>query len=271
MRTKRLILMLCLVVAMGLQSAMAWGGYGHCCIAYVAEQHLTPEAKEKCQHYLRHSLAYYASWMDYWRGSLHFKSVNGGHSNKTTKDGYAINMKKGAMGHLVRTLGELGNGNYKNLPDSVVRQRLINPIHYLPDMHCPSHVGISKKTFPQYASKKGFFRNGKSVNYHSLWDGAPAMGRKGWDIDDYAKAVDKVSRKQAKAWQSGTLVEWGRDIAKGGHLGYQLLPDGTDVTTMAKRDKKAMMDHCDKMAMMGAYRLAYVLNTIFADKTIKTK
>lgn len=144
-------------------------------------------------------------------------------------------------------------------------------IHYVPDMHCPVHVSISKKTFPQYAQKKGFFRDGKSMKFHTLWDAAPAMDRKGWDIDDYAKAVDKVSRKQAKAWQSGTLVEWGRDIAQGGHLGYQLLPDGTDVTKMGKKEKKAMMDHCDKMAMMGAYRLAYVLNTIFADKTIKTK
>lgn len=144
-------------------------------------------------------------------------------------------------------------------------------IHYVPDMHCPVHVSISKKTFPQYTQKKGFFRNGKSMKFHTLWDAAPAMDRKGWDIDDYAKAVDKVSRKQAKAWQSGTLAEWGRDIAQGGHLGYQLLPDGTDVTKMGKKEKKAMMEHCDKMAMMGAYRLAYVLNTIFADKTIKTK
>ena len=265
------ILVFALVAIFGAESAKAWTNYAHGTAAYIAEQHLTPEAKEKCQYYLRHSLAYYASWMDAWRGSLHFKGVNGGHSNKTTKDGYAINLKKGAMGHLVKTLNELGNGNYKNLPDSVVRQRLINLVHYLPDMHCPSHVSISKKTFPQYAEKKGYFNNGKSTRYHTLWDSSPAFGRKGWEIEDYAKNVDKVSRKQAKAWQSGTIMEWGRDIAKGGHLGYVLLPDGTDVTKMSKKDQKALMAHCDKMAMMGAYRLAHVLNTIFADKTIKIK
>ena len=271
MKINRLILVLCLVVAMGVQSAMAWGSFGHCCMAYVAEQHLTPEAKEKCQYYLRHSLAYYASWMDYWRGSEHFRKVNSGHSNKTTKSGNGVILTRGAMGHLVSALNELGNGNYKNLPDSVVRQRLINLIHYLPDMHCPSHVGISKKRFPQYASKKGFFRNGKSVSYHGLWDGSPAMGRKGWEVEDYAKNVDKVSRKQAKAWQSGTLEEWGRDLAKAGHRGYELIPDGTDITKMAPKEFKAVMSLSDQMAMMGAYRLAYVLNTIFADQTIKTK
>jgi hypothetical protein len=271
MKMKRLILMLCLVVAMGAQNAMAWSGFGHGNIAYVAEQHLTPEAKEKCQYYLRHSLAYYASWMDYWRGSEHFRKVNSGHSNKTTNSGKNVILNRGAMGHLANTLSELGNGNYKNLPDSVVRQRLINLIHYLPDMHCPSHVGISKKRFPQYAYKKGLFRNGKSTGYHGLWDGSPAMDRKGWEVEDYAKNVDKISRKQAEAWQSGTLEDWGRDLAKAGHQGFELFPDGTDVAKMSKKELKAVKALSDKQAMMGAYRLAYVLNTIFADQTIKTK
>ena len=281
-----LILALSFVVTMGAQRAMAWGTVGHHCAAYIAEQHLTPEAKEKTRYYLQHTLSYYAMWMDRWRGIKEFEAINNGHSVRTTDDGRKISWEAltsstmgnavptppgRAMGHLLSAMNELGNGKYKELPDSVVRQRLINMIHYVPDMHCPVHVSISKKTFPQYTQKKGVFRDGKSMKFHTLWDAAPAMDRKGWDIDDYAKAVDKVSRKQAKAWQSGTLVEWGRDIAQGGHLGYQLLPDGTDVTKMGKKEKKAMMEHCDKMAMMGAYRLAYVLNTIFADKTIKTK
>ena len=253
------------------ERALAWANVGHAVIAHKAEELLTPEVKEKCYHYLQHSLAYYASWMDYWRGSKHFSKVNSGHSNKTTKSGKNVILNRGAMGHLANTLSELGNGNYKNLPDSVVRQRLINLIHYVPDMHCPSHVGISKKRFPQYAYKKGLFRNGKSTGYHGLWDGSPAMDRKGWEVEDYAKNVDKISRKQAKAWQSGTLEDWGRDLAKAGHQGFELFPDGTDVAKMSKKELKAVKALSDKQAMMGAYRLAYVLNTIFADQTIKTK
>ena len=270
----------------GVNKAMAWGTVGHHCAAYIAEQHLTPEAKEKCRYYLKHTLSYYAMWMDRWRGVKEFEAVNNGHSVKSTENGRKVTWEAftsstmgsavptppgRAMGHLLSALNELGNGNYKNLPDSVVRQRLINMIHYVPDMHCPSHVGISKKRFPQYAYKKGLFRNGKPTGYHGLWDGSPAMDRKGWEVEDYAKNVDKISRKQAKAWQSGTLEDWGRDLAKAGHKGFELFPDGTDVAKMSPKELKAVKALSDQQAMMGAYRLAYVLNTIFADQTIKTK
>ena len=53
---------------------MAWGGPGHSIIGYIAENHLTPAAKEKCHHYIRHTLAYEASWMDHWR---YCKGFNG--------------------------------------------------------------------------------------------------------------------------------------------------------------------------------------------------
>ena len=85
------ILVLSLVAVMGVQSAKAWGGYGHSAIAYVAEQHLTPEAKAKCRYYLKHTLTYYASWMDYWRSVPAYKSVNNPHSIAAMPDGRNLN------------------------------------------------------------------------------------------------------------------------------------------------------------------------------------
>ncbi len=270
---KRLsIVILALVALFGVQSAKAWGGFGHGCIAYVAEQHLTPEAKEKCRYYLHHTLPYYASWMDAWRGSKQFKKVNSGHSSSAMANGKDINMKSGAMRHLINAMNELGDGKYKELPDSVVRQRLINLIHYVGDMHCPSHITFSKKYFPQYATKRPAAYSGKRhVAFHKFWDGSPGRGRKGWEIEYYAKKVDKVSKKQAAAWQSGTLADWGRDIVKGGHRGKALYPAGKDLTRLSPKENKAIMDLADEMAMQGAYRLAHVLNTIFADKSIETR
>ena len=87
MKSMRLILTLCLVAVMGQQSAKAWGTVGHHCAAYIAEQHLTPEAKEKCRYYLQHTLSYYAMWMDRWRGIKQFEAINNGHSIRTTESG----------------------------------------------------------------------------------------------------------------------------------------------------------------------------------------
>ena len=248
-------------------SAKAWGGFGHSAIVYVAEQHLTPEAKEKCRYYLRHTLPFYASWMDQWRTIPEFKSVNNPHSIKAMPDGRTINWsgnpQGGAMGHLVNMMNELGDGKYKSLPDSIVRQRLINLVHYLPDMHCPVHVSFPKDKFPQYRYK--IYKKGKPVKYHSFWDGAPGYKRKNWTLERYAAAVDNVSPKQAKRWVKGSYDDWARDIIKQAHRCYTITPEGTDIARLTKDQQAQVLELADEMAMKAAYRLAYVLNTLFKE------
>ena len=285
MRIKNLILGL--VALTSIQSVMAWGTVGHHCTAYIAEQHLTPEAKEKCRHYLNHTLSYYAMWMDRWRGIKEFEAINNGHSVRTTEDGRkitwepipsstmgaAITTPPGrAMGHLLNAYKELGNGNYKNLPDSVVRQRLINMIHYVADMHCPSHCGFPESFYPP-ASKYDLKKNGKWTNYHSLWDASPGYMRKNLTVKKYAAMVDKVSPKESKKWQTGLekkniqkgLDSWGKIIVKHAHEGHAVLPEGTDLAKMPKEQIDQIHDLADRSVLVGAYRLAYVLNTIFKE------
>ena len=255
---------------------MAWSSFCHAGSVYVAEQHLTPKAKKMCRHYLKHTLPYYASWMDYWKGADVFKSVNARHSVMMKADGKNIDMAFDeygkpygvtpgeCMGYLRDALAELGEGKYKNLPDSLVRQRLVNMVHYVADMHCPSHINYPKHLYPHYVNNRPVVINGKKNTFHGFWDWVPAYGRKGWKLEDYGKNVDKVSRKQAKAWQSGTLEDWGRDLAEAGHLGYKMLEGVNDIAEMSEEQMLAARDLTDKMSMMAAYRLAYVLNTIFS-------
>ena len=266
MKQRLLFAAVALMALLSVGRASAWGGFGHRSIAYVAEQHLTPEAKEKCYYYLQHTLPYYASWMDYWRGVAVYRKVNNPHSIKANDDGRTLDWggkpAGRAMGHLEKALEELGNGRYKNLPDSVVRQRLINMVHYLPDMHCPVHVGFPKDVYPHY--RYTLRRNGKELKYHTFWDGSPGFTRKNWTFEKYAAEVDKVTPKQAKKWVKGSLDDWARDIIKQAHRCYKITPEGTDVAKMTNEQKKAVLELSDEMAMKAAYRLAHVLNTIFA-------
>ena len=64
-----------LVATLSVQSAKAWGGPGHHVIGYIAEQHLTPEAKAKCHHYIHHTLTYESCYMDHWRYSKGFEGT----------------------------------------------------------------------------------------------------------------------------------------------------------------------------------------------------
>ena len=267
---KRMILALCLAFVAA--EAMAWSGHTHNTIGHIADQHLTPEAKQKCHHYLRHTLAYYASWQDDVAFSKEYAETRFWHGVRyDAKNRYQYREGRNAITHIIRIWDEMKEGGYKKLSDSTIIVNLKLLAHMVGDMHCPCHSKFSKRYFPQYKGKKAVYRGKKEVSYHGFWDGSPAMGRRGWEVEDYAKNVDRVSKKQAAAWQSGTLEDWGRDIAKGAHRGFALYPEGLNIADLTPKERKAIMALADEMAMQGAYRLAHVLNTIFADKSIETR
>lgn len=266
MRNRILIFVFALVALLSVQSAKAWSLFEHGAIVYVADQHLTPEAKAKCRYYLKHTLPYYSTWMDLWRGVAKYKDINNPHTIQEAADGgldwSESNTPPGrVMGHLRNAIEELGNGKYKNLPDSVVRQRIINMLHYIPDMHCPVHVKLN--AYP--AGSRKIYRNGKKADLHGYWDGISGRMRRGYTFERYAAEVDNVSPKQVKRWQKGTLDDWGKDCIDCAYRADALTPHGTDVGKFTEEQKREVLALADLTAMMAAYRLAHVLNTIFAE------
>ena len=161
---------------------------------------------------------------------------------------------------------------YKELPDSVVRQRLINMIHYVADMHCPSHCGFPERIHLP-ASKYNLKRNGKFANFHSFWDGSIGAWRKGWTLKKYVEKIDNVLPNESKKWQKGLeqkdlqkgIDSWGKGIIKRAHRAYAILPEGTDLAKLTNEQKAQVHELADESILIGGYRLAYVLNTIFKE------
>lgn len=264
MKHKISILLLAIVATLGVESAKAWGSFGHGAIAYVAEQHLTPQAKAEVRRYLGHTLPFYASWMDHWRAVPPFHPTNAWHGFSATANG-KVNWEKGegkAMGQVANILKTMGNGKYKELPDSLVRHNILILVHALPDMHCPVHVGFSKNDFPEY--RYSLRNKGKKYKMHGFWDGSPAFKRKGWTYEKYASVVDNITPKQAKKIvKKGKLDYWGTDIIKQAHRAFVITPANKDVAKLTKAECADVLALADEMSMKAAYRLAYVLNEIF--------
>ena len=260
------IILIALVATLGVQSAKAWGSFGHGAIAYVAEQHLTPYAKGEVRRYLRHTLPFYASWMDHWRAVPPFHPTNSWHGFSSIEG--QVDWQKGngkAMGQVADILKSMGEGKYRNLPDSIVRHNLLILVHALPDMHCPVHVGYSRKEYPEY--RYDVLQKGKPVKMHGFWDGSPGYKRKGWTYEKYAAAVDKISAKQEKKIiKKGNLDHWGRDIIKNGHRAYAITYADKELTKLTDKESAEVLALADEMAMKSAYRLAWVLNQIFVEK-----
>lgn len=259
-RVKQLTLVL-LALALS-HTAFAWNNFGHEVIAYVAEQHLTPKAKEACRKYLNHSLPYYATWMDYYRHFGVHQPTSYWHGLRTDNDGILVKVAHGNGAGLFQTeriIKEMKN--YKNMPDSVVRQNIIYLIHMIPDMHCPVHVSFPKKAYPHY--RYSVRNKGKKLAIHKYWDDVLGFYRKNWDMRRYYEKVDKLTPKQQKQYMKGTPQRWAEECLRMSHKAYKLTPANEEVRKISKEKRNEILKYADERALKGGYRLAATLNKIF--------
>ena len=262
---KIFIVVLALVATMGVQKAMAWSGWGHHISAYIAEQHLTPEAKEKCQHYLKHSLPHYSCWQDYWRHSDPFKEISYWHSSYVNKQydviGYKGDETRDAAYQVARITKEMSKGKYKNMSDSLVAVNLKLLIHMVGDMHCPSHIVYTKDFgMPGYSIKV----KGKKVGRHSFWDRSPQYMHPKWKADRFVKAYDTYTPKEIKKICKGNAFKWSvqnaQNILKTGDYWER----GAEFTKLSKEQRKQIDETLHEQLAFAGYRLAATLNKIFS-------
>lgn len=258
-----------LVTLFGAQSAMAWGTWGHHAVAYIAEKHLTPEAKAKCEQYLQFSLPHYSSWQDYWRNSHPFEEITHWHMNRVDKDFVTVGsngkVSRDAVTQINRIVKEMEKGKYKQMSDSLVAVNLKLLIHMVGDMHCPCHMAYSKD-FLQQRGVKGvsIFVKGKKYDYHKFWDASPQLMHPKWRADDYLKACDTYSPKQIKKISKGNVYKWSVDNAKREVVMFDFWERYEELTKMSKERRERINDLMYQQLAYAGYRLAATLNRLFA-------
>ena len=265
MLNKRLMLICVILTIFCVQSAMAWGNWGHHITAFIAEKHLTPEAKEKCQHYLKYSLPHYSSWQDYWRHSDPFKEISFWHSSYYDKNlnvvGYKGDITRDATYQIERIVKEMNKGKYKNMSDSLVVVNLKLLIHMVGDMHCPCHVVHSKDSGLQGHS---IYVKGKKYSRHKFWDSAPQLMHPKWKADRFAKAYDVYTPKQIKKIAKGTPSKWSLQNARSIMRTYSYWGKGAEFTKLSKEQRKDIDMTLQEQLAFAGYRLAATLNRIFS-------
>ena len=83
--------------------------------------------------------------------------------------------------------------------------------------------------------------------------------------EEIAAMIDVLSEEEIKAIQKGTLEEWSLDIVEMGHRARQITPPGTDISQLTQEQKDEIFKLVSKATLYGGYRLAHILNTIFAE------
>lgn len=252
--------MTALLIGSSATIAFGWGQKGHDTVAFIAENHLTPDAKAAVENLLDgKSMVYYANWLDNashtpeyeYSKTWHYKNIDDGQTFEE-----APNLETGNIVEaLERQIAILNN---KNAPQEERTLALKMVIHLVGDIHQPMHMG--------HASDRGgnqwtvnFFK--RPNNLHSVWDSSlPESGHK-WSYSEWQQQIDRATPEQIiEITYGGTPASWGKET-------YEICKE---VYATTPRDSNISYDYVAKWTpvienqfLKGGLRLADVLNSIF--------
>ncbi len=258
---KKLLLMVA-VVAFGVQTASAWARLGHETVVEIAKRHLTEVTKENIAKYLPYDITEDAIWMDRNRKGSPWPYSNDWHSYYYDAKFRHDPNRKIAHGDTMRALDltERNLSIYEELPDSAVVYNIRMILHFVGDMHCPSHcklVGGRDDEPTIYVKGK------KYKSFHALYDTMPntIYGEECSPVE-LAERLDSFSPTEIKRICKGDHHDWARECMRSTNVIHQWNPQGE---TCVLRDDTIELSKelIDNQLRLAGYRLACLLNRYF--------
>lgn len=247
----------------------AWGKRVHAAIAHIAEQHLTPKAKKTVDQILEgKTMAYYASWPDYYRNEMKVevtdangvKSMKGiPHTFKTDENRVPLRIHRGEALHFICESIETLE-DWKNVDDSTRLAAMQLLIHLVGDIHCPAHYKIHDGTgIGGYYGKFDVTYWNQKTNMHAVWDDKIANNLSYGGVLDLVAMTRKPSRKEIKELQKGDPYEWGEDIIKRTISVWEI----NEGDKLGKEFDHKVSTVAFEQILIGGLRLAKVMNDLF--------
>ena len=242
-------------------SAQAWNKLGHRTIVEIAKRHLTENTKENIAKYMPYDITKDALWMDYNRGKKSpYRFTNSWHS-------YYYDAK---LRHDPNVAHKIQNGdtmrgldlvtynleNYKELSDSAVVLNIRAILHFVGDMHCPTHSYV-----PGPRCFWDCTLNGKAYKFHGVYDKMPQFVHEGKKPDQIADELDVLKKSEIKKIVKGDLHEWVHQVGSDNKVIYEWNPHNTPV--LNEKTVELSAELVNKQMQRAGYRLAYLLNLYF--------
>lgn len=262
------ILALSIVAMFNSFSAFGWGAVGHDVVAAIAERNLTEKTRQEIDRLLEgRSIVYYSSWMDsiqnspYWEygynqtKTWHYANVDVGYTYQT--------MPKNENGDVVVAVDKLSKelaNNYANLTDSMKVDYVKMIVHMVGDMHCPMHSGRLSDLGGNRMKVKWF---GRQTNLHSIWDSTFVEAARKWTYTEWADQLDRTSAEYKASVMCGTTEEWFVETVGYAASVYSYVEALGENPNMSYQFIFDFSPLLEQQLLIGGYRLAYVLNSIF--------
>lgn len=249
-----------ILLALGMMSALTaypWGQKGHDTVAYIAECHLSPEAKAAAEELLDgRSIVYYANWLDNashtpeysFSKTWHYKNIDEDETFETAK----INEKGDIVTALEKQIAVLRDTTLSKEERSLA---LKMTVHLLGDIHQPMHLG--------HASDLGgnrwevrYFKN--PTNLHSVWDSKIVESAHKWSYSEWQQQIDRADSAQtAEILSLSTPQDWAKETYMISKEIYEKTPQDFNIEYNYIAEWTPLIE---QQFLKGGLRLAEVLN-----------
>src|SRR5690606_31175082 len=147
----------------------------------------------------------------------------------------------------------------KELPLEKKQQYLYFLIHIIGDAHQPLHVGREEDLGGNKVTLEWF---GSKTNLHTIWD-SKLIDFEKYSYSEYADVLNRVSKKEIKEIQKGSLENW---IFDSYTLSNKIYSEVTKDDNLKYRYHYLNKDRTEEQLQKGGLRLSKVLNEIFKKK-----
>lgn len=241
-------------------AAFGWGQKGHDVTAFIAENHLTPDAFSAVTELLDgKSIVYWSNWLDNASHTPDYSYSKTWHYKNIDADETFYNARKEAKGDVVTAITEqtaILADTTKSKDERALALKII--VHLAGDIHQPMHLGHRSDLGGNKWIVKYF--KGDS-NLHKIWDSNIVEAGHKWSYTEWQEQIDRLGDTEEAAIISVTdPAAWAKETYEIAKEIYSTTPQMTNVeyNYIAK-----WTPVIETQFMKGGLRLANLLNNIF--------
>ncbi len=255
---KKLVFLFFLTAQISFGNDMFWSKTGHRTVGEVAQEHLTRKARKAIEKLLDgESLAEVSNFADEIKADRKFKEFSAWHYVNFPADKNYSDVEPSKYGDLVTGIQKciaIVKDEKSSREDKVFYLKML--IHLVGDLHQPMHVGRLEDKGGNDIQVQ-WFNDGS--NLHRVWDSG-MINAYGMSYTELAASLPVISKKQRKAIQEGTLLDWVEESQEMANKIYNSVEVGEK---LQYRYNYLWWSTLEKQLQKGGLRLAKVLNTLF--------
>jgi hypothetical protein len=244
---------------------ISWGPVGHRAIAKIAENHLSPAARQAVKNILgSESLADVSNYADEIRsdpeyrytGIWHYADVPAGYNYEQFSTAIKTMRRDNVYKMVLKFEADLKDPDLSRSKKAVALKFLV---HLVGDLHQPMHVSNAED---KGGNEIKVTFNGADDNLHGLWDSG-LIDRQGLTYKQMAASYDNATPIEIKKWQSDDLMIW---LWESYQISTILYKEAAENPNFGEGYYKTHLPVLEKRIEKAGIRLAGILNAIF-DKT----